>query len=150
MVPSSTKQPTFSVGDRVKVCLDVDALIKLQQGHGGWNPRMIEHLSKLGTVHRITEKGDIRYVGKCDKDTTTRSLRIILGGIHSTLFSRVQYESCPNRWTFHPAALIKVLSFRVGDLVTVINDANKVQQLQKGHGEWIDLMRYVSTLIRKF
>lgn len=36
------------------------------------------------------------------------------------------------------------MSFRVGDLVTVINDATKVQQLQKGHGEWIDLMRYVS------
>uniref|UniRef100_A0A1A9WEY4 RING-type E3 ubiquitin transferase n=1 Tax=Glossina brevipalpis TaxID=37001 RepID=A0A1A9WEY4_9MUSC len=109
-----TVKPTFSVGDRVKVCLDVDALIKLQQGHGGWNPRMLEHLSKLGTVHRITEKGDIR----------------------------VQYENCPNRWTFHPAALVKVVSFRVGDLVTIINDAAKVQQLQKGHGEWIELMRY--------
>jgi len=32
----------------------------------------------------------------------------------------------------------------VGDLVTIINDAHKVQQLQKGHGEWIDIMRYVS------
>lgn len=56
----------------------------------------------------------------------------------------VQYENCPNRWTFHPAALVKVVSFRVGDLVTIINDANKVQQLQKGHGEWIEIMRYVS------
>ncbi|KAH8248960.1 hypothetical protein KR032_004576 [Drosophila birchii] len=107
-------KPSFSVGDRVKVCLEVDALMKLQQGHGGWNPRMVEHLSKLGTVHRITDKGDIR----------------------------VQYENCPNRWTFHPAALVKVVSFRVGDLVTIINDANKVQQLQKGHGEWIEIMRY--------
>lgn len=58
---------------------------------------------------------------------------------------RVQYENCPNRWTFHPAALVKVVSFRVGDLVTIINDAQKVQQLQKGHGEWIDIMRYVSS-----
>lgn len=114
VVPTTLKPPMFSVGDRVKVCLDVDALIKLQQGHGGWNPRMVEHLSKLGTVHRITEKGDIR----------------------------VQYENCPNRWTFHPAALVKVVSFRVGDLVTIIKDAAKVQQLQKGHGEWIELMRY--------
>ncbi|XP_061388024.1 E3 ubiquitin-protein ligase MIB2-like, partial [Musca vetustissima] len=110
----STVKPMFSVGDRVKVCVDVDALIKLQQGHGGWNPRMMEHIKKTGTVHRITEKGDIR----------------------------VQYENCPNRWTFHPTALVKVVSFRVGDLVTIINDAAKVQQLQKGHGEWIELMRY--------
>lgn len=57
-----TGKPTFSVGDRVKVCLDVDALIKLQQGHGGWNPRMVEQLPKLGAVHRITDKGDIRYI----------------------------------------------------------------------------------------
>lgn len=35
--------------------------MKLQQGHGGWNPRMAEYLAKIGTVHRITEKGDIRY-----------------------------------------------------------------------------------------
>lgn len=109
-----TVKPVFSVGDRVKVCLEVDALMKLQQGHGGWNPRMVEHLSKLGTVHRITDKGDIR----------------------------VQYDNCPNRWTFHPAALVKVCSFRVGDLVTIISDAAKVQQLQKGHGEWIELMKY--------
>ncbi|XP_058984296.1 E3 ubiquitin-protein ligase MIB2-like isoform X2 [Musca domestica] len=110
----STVKPIFSVGDRVKVCVDIDVLIKLQQGHGGWNPRMMEHLQKTGTVHRITEKGDIR----------------------------VQYENCSNRWTFHPTALVKVMSFRVGDLVTIINDATTVQQLQKGHGEWIELMRY--------
>lgn len=85
----------------------------LQQGHGGWNPRMAEFLNKVGTVHRITDKGDIR----------------------------VQYEACTNRWTFHPAALIKVYSFHVGDMVTIINDALKVQQLQKGHGEWVDTMR---------
>lgn len=34
--------------------------MKLQQGHGGWNPRMTEYLTKVGTVHRITDKGDIR------------------------------------------------------------------------------------------
>lgn len=70
-----------------------------------------------------------------------------------------------NRWTFHPAALVKVCTFHVGDLVTIINDAAKVQvklnnlffqfstkhypftfvqQLQKGHGEWVETMRNVS------
>lgn len=53
-------KPTYIVGDRVKVCLEKDALIKLQNGHGGWNPRMVEYLSHTGTVHRITDKGDIR------------------------------------------------------------------------------------------
>lgn len=108
-------RPSFAVGDRVKVCLDRESLMKLQQGHGGWNPRMVEYLSKIGHVHRITDKGDIR----------------------------VQYEGCANRWTFHPAALVKVCTFHVGDLVTIISDASKVQQLQRGHGEWVDVMRSV-------
>ena len=85
----------------------------MSSGHGGWNPRMAEFLSKIGTVHRITDKGDIR----------------------------VQYEGCSNRWTFHPAALVKVFSFHVGDLVTILSDASKIQQFQKGHGEWVETMR---------
>lgn len=56
---------------------------------------------------------------------------------------RVQYDGCANRWTFHPAALVKVCTFHVGDLVTIINDVAKVQQLQKGHGEWVETMRNV-------
>lgn len=55
-------RPTFYIGDRVRVCLDKESLMRLQQGHGGWNARMTEFLNKIGTVHRITEKGDIRYV----------------------------------------------------------------------------------------
>lgn len=74
---------------------------------------MGEFLSRIGTVHRITDKGDIR----------------------------VQYEGCSNRWTFHPAALVKVFAFHVGDLVTILNDASKLQQFQKGHGEWVETMR---------
>lgn len=76
-------RPTFYVGDRVRVCLDRESLMRLQQGkkksrffirffqlyslfiffitgHGGYNPRMSEFLNKIGTVHRITDKGDIR------------------------------------------------------------------------------------------
>lgn len=42
------------------MCLEKDGLLRLQQGHGGWNPRMNAYLSKVGIVHRITDKGDIR------------------------------------------------------------------------------------------
>lgn len=56
---------------------------------------------------------------------------------------RVQYEGCTNRWTFHPAALKKVCTFQVDDIVTIINDAAKVEKWQKGHGEWIETMRNV-------
>lgn len=104
----------FSVGDRVKVILDVETLKKRQEGHGGWNPRMAEFIGKVGYVHRVTERGDIR----------------------------VQYDGCNNRWTFHPSALTKVTSFAVGDVVRIIGDLQKVKELQKGHGEWIDVMKW--------
>lgn len=67
-------------------------------------------------MHRVTDKGDIR----------------------------VQYEGCNNRWTYNTAALEKVNSFAVGDIVSVIADIDKVKELQKGHGEWIDVMKNVS------
>lgn len=106
----------FNVGDKVKVHRDVKALKEMQAGHGGWNPRMGEYIGKVGTVHRITDKGDIR----------------------------VQYEGCNNRWTFHVNALRKVMSretFALGDLVQVKNDAVAVKNYQQGHGEWIDVMK---------
>lgn len=42
--------------------------------------------------------------------------------------------------------LCKVNSFAVGDIVSVINDVEKVKELQKGHGEWIDIMKNVSKI----
>ena len=33
-------QTDFKVGDRVRVELEVDLLKAMQEGHGGWNPRM--------------------------------------------------------------------------------------------------------------
>jgi len=41
---------------------------------------MMQCIGKIGTVHRITERGDIR----------------------------VQYDGANNRWTFHAGSLVKV------------------------------------------
>uniref|UniRef100_A0A1Y1NC46 RING-type E3 ubiquitin transferase n=1 Tax=Photinus pyralis TaxID=7054 RepID=A0A1Y1NC46_PHOPY len=111
--PVRTGPPPFSVGDKVQVIVDVEELKAMQHGHGGWNPRMAEYIGKIGTVHRVTDKGDIR----------------------------VQYEGCNNRWTFNPVTLCKVNSFAVGDIISVISDLDRVKELQKGHGEWIDIMK---------
>lgn len=73
---------------------------------------MPELIGLIGTVHRVTDRGDIR----------------------------VQFEGCQNRWTFNPAALNKVISYSIGDTVTISDEVNKVKQLQKSHGEWIDEM----------
>ncbi|XP_031519396.1 E3 ubiquitin-protein ligase MIB2 isoform X2 [Papio anubis] len=103
---SADGQP-FQHGDKVKCLLDTDVLREMQEGHGGWNPRMAE----TGTVHRITDRGDVR----------------------------VQFNH-ETRWTFHPGALTKHHSFWVGDVVRVIGDLDTVKRLQAGHGEWTDDM----------
>ena len=73
----------WSVGDRVEVNVTFEALRQLQECHGGFNPRLAEIIGKPGTVHRITNNGDVR----------------------------VQYPGTPEqnfRWTLNPKALAKV------------------------------------------
>ncbi|KAK9500491.1 hypothetical protein O3M35_001746 [Rhynocoris fuscipes] len=112
-----TPQPeylVFTVGEKVKVNVDADTLHKMQDGHGGWNPKMVEIIGVVGRVHRITEKGDIR-VGYQHMGTI--------------------------KWTLNPRALVRVREeLSVGDLVKVSNDKDAVMALQKGHGEWIHVM----------
>uniref|UniRef100_A0A8C8FCA0 E3 ubiquitin-protein ligase MIB2 n=1 Tax=Oncorhynchus tshawytscha TaxID=74940 RepID=A0A8C8FCA0_ONCTS len=50
----SAEGHTFNQGDKVKCLLEVDILRQMQEGHGGWNPKII------GMVHRITDRGDVR------------------------------------------------------------------------------------------
>ncbi|XP_058408643.1 E3 ubiquitin-protein ligase MIB2 isoform X4 [Diceros bicornis minor] len=90
---SADGQP-FQHGDKVKCLLDPDILREMQEGHGGWNPRMAEFIGQTGTVHRITDRGDVR----------------------------VQF-SHETRWTFHPGALTKALG-HVGNVVKVFGDGN--------------------------
>lgn len=111
---TSSASSVFHVGDKVKVIVeDEEELKRLQAGHGGWNPRMARFLGRVGTIHRTTEHGDLR----------------------------VKFPESQLRWTFNPAAIIKIQSFGVGDIVRIIEDETRVKELQAGHGEWIDQMR---------
>ncbi|XP_069097143.1 E3 ubiquitin-protein ligase MIB2 isoform X5 [Pleurodeles waltl] len=107
---SNDRHP-FQHGDKVKCLLDIDILHEMQEGHGGWNPKMAEFIGQTGTVHRITDRGDVR----------------------------VQYNS-ETRWTFHPGALTKHNTFWVGDVVRVMDDMETVRRLQVDHGEWTNDM----------
>lgn len=46
-ISSSSHHVTFNVGDKVKVLIEVDILKEMQDGHGGWNPRMAEYIGKV-------------------------------------------------------------------------------------------------------
>ncbi|XP_056096414.1 E3 ubiquitin-protein ligase MIB2 isoform X3 [Rhinichthys klamathensis goyatoka] len=85
---------SFQQGDKVKCLLELDILRQMQEGHGGWNPKMGEYISRIGSVHRITDRGDVR----------------------------VQYSN-NIRWTFHPGALTKALG-QVGKVLKVYADGD--------------------------
>ena len=104
----------FSAGDYVKVDLEIEILKALQEGHGGWNPKMANAIGLVGVVHRVTEKNDVR----------------------------VSFEESKQRWTFHPAALKRIEKFHASQLVKVIEDVEAVKRLQVGHGEWTDEMEH--------
>lgn len=77
---------------------------------------LFQYIGKIGIVHRVTDRGDIR----------------------------VQYEGCNNRWTFHAGALTKINNtFAPGDIVKLTEDVQKMKELQRGHGEWIEVMANV-------
>ncbi|XP_067382661.1 E3 ubiquitin-protein ligase MIB2 isoform X7 [Channa argus] len=66
---------SFQQGDKVKCLLEVDILRQMQEGHGGWNPKMAEVLGQVGKVLKVYADGD---------------LRVAFGG---------------QTWTFNPACL---------------------------------------------
>lgn len=110
------EKPHFTIGDRVEVNVPIETLKQLQDGHGGFNPRMSETLGKTGVVHRITNNGDIR----------------------------VQYPGNPEqnfRWTLNPAALLRVTSFKPGDFVRILDNVASLIRLQTDHGEWTANMK---------
>lgn len=86
-------------------------------GLGVFIDESVDGTAQVGTVHRVTERGDIR----------------------------VQFSdgSLGQRWTFHPRAIHRLAAFAVGDAVRLSDDADQVRRLQRGHGEWIDVMRQV-------
>ncbi|XP_068969133.1 E3 ubiquitin-protein ligase mib1-like isoform X1 [Bombus flavifrons] len=122
--PGRTGAHGLQIGDQVNVDLELEIVQSLQHGHGGWTDGMFECLGTTGTVVGIDEDHDIV----------------------------VSYPS-GNRWTFNPAVLTKVQipvpvtssssdnqTFAVGDLVQICNDIEKIQRLQRGHGEWAEAM----------
>ncbi|KAM8954859.1 E3 ubiquitin-protein ligase MIB2 isoform 3-T3 [Lycaon pictus] len=107
---SADSQP-FQHGDKVKCLLDTDILREMQEGHGGWNPRMAEHnafwvgdvvrvIDDLDTVKRLQaghgEWTDdmapaLGRIGKVVKVFRDGNLRVAVGG---------------QLWTFSPSCLV--------------------------------------------
>ena len=101
----------FRIGERVRIAVtSSDQLERLQENHGGFNPKMLNFTNQIGIVHRLTTAGDVR----------------------------VQFPGHPEsnfRWTINRQALQSV-DLKTGDYVRLIEDISLVKSLQVNHGGW--------------
>ncbi|KAH9516075.1 E3 ubiquitin-protein ligase MIB1 [Dermatophagoides farinae] len=147
----------FQVGNLVNIDLDLEVVKYLQHGHGGWTDGMFECLGTTGTVIEIDEDFDIvvRYpsnnkwtfnpgcltkVGHTSNDNNdSNSTSNDSNDINLNLSPTVSYATSSLTSTTlnmqNPLHL-----FRVGDLVKICSDIEKVKLLQRGHGEFTPLM----------
>ncbi|KAL1497181.1 hypothetical protein ABEB36_008180 [Hypothenemus hampei] len=102
---------SFDIEDEVQVSAFLKQIQEKPQGHESLNPETTEY--------RGTDRRDKAQSGSRNN---RRPLQ-------------------PNSLSNQPVPLRKTHNFVVGDLVTLINNADLVKSLQRGHGEWTDAMR---------
>ncbi|XP_035695822.1 uncharacterized protein LOC118429444 [Branchiostoma floridae] len=121
-------------GDQVMLQVKtVETLQLLQEGHGGMQRDLEKVCSVLGSTFFI-----LQAIGDPSTGVAIR--------IDDDEDVRVFYKKHNRVWCINPAALRKVgtadLSgiIREGDLVAIGNDLERIKQLQKDHGEWVETM----------
>uniref|UniRef100_A0A4W3HP84 E3 ubiquitin-protein ligase MIB2 n=1 Tax=Callorhinchus milii TaxID=7868 RepID=A0A4W3HP84_CALMI len=104
---------SFQNGDKVKCLLEVDILRQMQEGHGGWNPKMAEEDDlRRWTVRDLYALGQ---VGKVLKVYGDGDLRVGVGG---------------QTWTFNPACVTTAQPGEV-DANLMTTDSTVISVLEK-------------------
>ncbi|XP_069040058.1 E3 ubiquitin-protein ligase MIB2 isoform X2 [Lepisosteus oculatus] len=100
----------FQQGDKVKCLLEVDILRQMQEGHGGWNPKMAEvHTFGVGDLVRVLDDMDNVKRLQAGHGEWTDSMAPALGQMGKVLKVyadgdlRVAFGG--QTWTFNPACL---------------------------------------------
>nr|XP_046221467.1 E3 ubiquitin-protein ligase MIB2-like isoform X2 [Oncorhynchus gorbuscha] len=106
----SAEGHTFNQGDKVKCLLEVDILRQMQEGHGGWNPKMAEvNTFGVGELVRVLEDIDCVKRLQAGHGEWTDSMTPALGQMGKVLKVyadgdlRVAFGG--QTWTFNPACL---------------------------------------------
>uniref|UniRef100_A0A670YWR6 E3 ubiquitin-protein ligase MIB2 n=1 Tax=Pseudonaja textilis TaxID=8673 RepID=A0A670YWR6_PSETE len=106
----STEGHPFQHGDKVKCLLDIDILREMQEGHGGWNPKMAElNTFWVDDVVRVIDDMETVKQLQAGHGEWTDEMTAILGHIGKVIkiFGdgdlRVSFSS--QSWTFNPACL---------------------------------------------
>uniref|UniRef100_A0A7N5ZPZ7 E3 ubiquitin-protein ligase MIB2 n=1 Tax=Anabas testudineus TaxID=64144 RepID=A0A7N5ZPZ7_ANATE len=101
---------SFQQGDKVKCLLEVDILRQMQEGHGGWNPKMAEvNTFGVGELVRVLEDMESVKRLQAGHGEWTDSMAPVLGQVGKVLKVyadgdlRVAFGG--QTWTFNPACL---------------------------------------------
>ncbi|UXI16987.1 cytochrome c oxidase assembly factor 4 [Sarcoptes scabiei] len=153
-ISSRSGHHDFQIGNLVNIDLDLEIVKYLQHGHGGWTDGMFECLGTTGTVIEIDEDHDIvvRYPSN-NKWTFNPACLTKIGHNSNVSFGEniCSESSDPNNINVNmhslnqnrspfPSSSNSQQQFRVGELVKISNDIEKVKLLQRGHGEFTQLM----------
>lgn len=133
---------SFSIGDIVTILLDSEIVQSLQHGHGGWTDGMSECLGTKGTVCGIDEDSDIvvHYIGSQNKWTFNPAVLTKLSPTSNNEDSINDVLIAPMTNSLNSLTVRENHVFKKNDFVRIINDQNRVKRLQRGHGEWADVM----------
>ncbi|XP_039732791.1 E3 ubiquitin-protein ligase MIB2 isoform X4 [Pteropus medius] len=107
----SADSQTFQHGDKVKCLLDTDVLREMQEGHGGWNPRMAEHNSFwVGDVVRVIDDLDTVKRLQARHGEWTDDMASALGCVGKVVKLFGDGTLCVafggQLWTFSPSCLV--------------------------------------------
>ncbi|XP_036083463.1 E3 ubiquitin-protein ligase MIB2 isoform X4 [Rousettus aegyptiacus] len=107
----SADSQTFQHGDKVKCLLDTDVLREMQDGHGGWNPRMAEHNSfGVGDVVRVMDDLDTVKRLQARHGEWTDDMAPALGCVGKVVKLFGDGTVCVavggQLWTFSPSCLV--------------------------------------------
>ncbi|XP_033898224.3 E3 ubiquitin-protein ligase MIB2-like isoform X2 [Acipenser ruthenus] len=106
----SAEGHTFQQGDKVKCLLEVDILRQMQEGHGGWNPKMAE-VNTFGVGDLVRVMDDMENVKRLQvgHGEWTDSMAPALGQVGKVLKvyadGDLRVALGAQTWTFNPACL---------------------------------------------
>lgn len=130
----------FQVGDYVNIDLELEVIQSLQHGHGGWTDNMFECLGTTGVVQSLDEDHDVVVSYPSGNRWTLNPIlltRVELTPEQQTNMQRQQTAANLARTT---ASMIPNEALKVGDMVQICSDLERIKIFQRGHGEWAEAM----------
>jgi len=130
----------WSIGDRVRIDLDLETFQSLQENHGGWVDNMEEAIGRSGKIAAF-RKDDVFVLYPDGKRWLLNPA--VLTRLDSDSEDENNQNTTANESNSSNNSNLVTLekpSFKVGDLVQISSDILMVKLLQLGHGEWVDAM----------